>query len=310
MRRGVVMLIGEQGERARGPRSRSRAASGATTVPPRARSTYPMAMSVGCRDTRERSRARPAACGAWHDVLRVGDGRDARAAISWWRAQIEQRVDPPVLSLSRARGVRVGDPARAVDDERVPMLALAQRERDRPAPRAFVARERRRVGVPSVEVARDGDAPRVGRIEHQTHESQRVAQRGHDRVADHDRGEAWRAGRARPARRSRAWRCRRCPRRARARRCELRLARCHASARRRTGWPSAAARRTRSITLRRARSSPPSDTSACSARATRRSNRVRHSAPPDSSARSRANARWTRILSADSPAPVILDISS
>src|SRR5512132_2967866 len=52
---------------------------------------------------------------------------------------------------------------------------------------------------------------------------------------------------------------------------ELRLQRCHGS-RRRTGWPSAAAVRTRSITIRRARSSPQSGTSACNARATRRSN--------------------------------------
>src|SRR5204862_1519790 len=53
---------------------------------------------------------------------------------------------------------------------------------------------------------------------------------------------------------------------------EFRPRRCHGSARRRTGCPVTAAARTRSITIRRARSSLPSGTSARSARATRRSN--------------------------------------
>src|SRR5512138_1053811 len=87
-------------------------------------------------------------------------------------AQIEQRVDPSVLPRNRVLGTRIGDPTRAVDDERIPMLASAKRESHRPAPRTFVARERRGIGIPFVEVSRHGDSPRIGSFEHQAHEPQ------------------------------------------------------------------------------------------------------------------------------------------
>ena len=92
----------------------------------------------------------------------------------------------PFSPLSRSRGVRIRDPARPVDDERVAVLALAQCESDRPAPRSCVAREGRRVDVPPVEVARDGDTPRI-----------RAHRTSGARVA------AYRAAWTRPCRRSR-----------------------------------------------------------------------------------------------------------
>ena len=98
-----------------------------------------------------RARARPgSAHGASHRCPLEASGRARRDRGDQLlaRRQIEQGVRsgrPRPSTRASARGV--GHPPRLVDDERVAVLAVVQRERDRPASRAFVAHERRRVGV-------------------------------------------------------------------------------------------------------------------------------------------------------------------
>src|SRR5215207_2750438 len=130
------------------------------------RSRYPMArrMAAAARNVSARGLATSGTRGT--ELLRVSGGRTWHPGRSVGGAtQTEERVDPTVLSSDGSFGARVGNPARAVDDERVAMLALAQRQGHGPALRPLVARERRRGHVPAVEVARHRDASCIRRVE-------------------------------------------------------------------------------------------------------------------------------------------------
>src|SRR5690349_13661949 len=101
-----------------------------------------MAMSVGAA-TRA-AIARGLARRVMRYIASCGEGRRFRADRSvGGPAHVQQRIDPAVLSPSRPLRAWIGHPARAVDDERIAMFAVAKCERDGPSARsAFTGQQR------------------------------------------------------------------------------------------------------------------------------------------------------------------------
>src|SRR5258705_4840802 len=149
-------------------------AIGARTIPPRMRSTYPTMITSMAASRKMRARRLAPENERGMRESNESVERTRRASVRRAR-QAEKGIDATVVALHRAVGMRVGYPASVVHDEGVAMLAGAQRERHGPAARALITHERGRRCTPAIEVAGDLDALRIGRVEHESDESDRIA---------------------------------------------------------------------------------------------------------------------------------------